>query len=124
MRKSLPAKTFKMCYYFIPVLKFRNPCGMDGKFNTIRLGMAWTKRVTRGTVVALMTTKFDVFGRAAVTSILSGTKEDMVERYAIDNHRLLVDGTQRSMEDILRGSYGRMIYDNNEFATVIYLRRE
>lgn len=118
------------CTEFLPLLAFRPPIrGFDGRFNTFRLGQAWTKRVVDGSRVALMDTKsHEVFAVAAITDVHSGDKRTMAEQHGANNHNVRVTGVPASekvgdyMLRRLRNSFGKMIYENQSDATVLYMR--
>lgn len=119
------------CGLFLPIIGFKPPLrGVDGRFNTIRMGKAWMKRVFPGSRVALLNLKTnEVFGTAIVDRLDFAEKEHIAEVHAKDNH-LFVDTNVspaecgERMPKILRNLYGNLIYKNNAYATAIYLIRE
>jgi len=116
------------CDTFLPIVMFVNPSGTDDEFTTIRLGKAWPKRVIPGTTVALFSKKNGRYGVAKVTFCAVGDKHDMISDSLATNHLML--GLKESESElvtrltkIVRNSYGNLIYKNNEYATIIGLRR-
>lgn len=73
------------------VVEFTPPMsGLDGEFNTFRLGVAWSKRVVPGDEVLLLDKKtFSIIGRAEITEIHVGTLIDMSALHALRNHNQL-----------------------------------
>lgn len=126
--EGLPGKQHS-CRSFKPIIVFRNPHGIGGEFNTIRLGLAWAKRVERGTIVTLYDSKRElVIGDAEVTAVHSGDKSLMVTRHAEHNHGMRHSGLKGYAASsvllrTLRMRYGKMIFDSQPDCTVIYLRR-
>lgn len=70
------------------VIEFSPPMsGIDGEFNTFRLGVAWSKRVAPGDTVLLIDRKqFSVIGKAQVTDVKVGSLRDMSALHARHNH--------------------------------------
>lgn len=116
------------CQIFIPILMFVNPKGTDDEFTTIRLGEAWVNRVLPNTEVALFSKKDGYYGKALVTFRYSGTKRNIIF-HGINTNHLMLDfkGTPlKKMEALIKivsNSYGNLIYKNNDYATIIGLRR-
>lgn len=109
---------------FIPPIE-----GVDGEFNTIRLGLAWAKRLAEGDTVYLMDNKAKrVIGKARVTAIFSDTLEIICEKHGHANHtqlrRKLSDG-DASLEvmRVITKIYGPHIAQPKKKATAIYLKR-
>jgi hypothetical protein len=110
------------------VLGFVPPLiGLDGSFNTIRLGLAYKKRLTVGDVVFLLDEKGrKVFGEAEVTSVDSATLGEICLLHAEANHMELEnkDGQQSArLFAYLQKIYGPHIATTTRTATVVYLRR-
>lgn len=115
------------CERFSPILLFVNPAGTEEEFTTIRLGEAWSKRVLPGSVVTL-TDKATVYGKAEVTHVRTGSKENMIIESIWTNHLMLefqgtVEERIERMTKIVRNSYGNLIWKNNRKATILHLRR-
>ncbi|MGZ8172965.1 MAG: hypothetical protein ACXWT0_03830 [Methylobacter sp.] len=118
------------CHDFTPALKFKPPLrGFDNAtFNTFRCGVAWSKRVTPGSLVALVNAKTDeAFGYAKVTAAHVGEKRSMAELHGEFNHSIQALEIKTNIADVmlkrLKNSSGSMIYNNNDKVTVIYLER-
>lgn len=112
----------------IYVLDFQPPfSGVDGSFNTFRLGASWSKRLLEGDVVLLVDTKTrQVFGRAKVLTIGVGPLLEMLDRHAAMNHSQLGKGRKEASDDLHRRilkRYGPRIATDNKATSVIYLRR-
>lgn len=61
--------------------------GLDGQFNTFRLGVAWTRRVQENdTLLLINRARSLVIGRARIHSIDSGKLSDMASKHAMFNH--------------------------------------
>lgn len=112
----------------IYVLEFEPPLqGFDGEFNTFRLGWAWAKRVKRGRHVLLMNSKTkEVFGRARVLNIWTGTLLDLATMMASRNHNQLGKAPSEATSDLMgrmRDRYGPHIARDDKRCTVILMRR-
>lgn len=133
--EGCPISSFKtrlpttQCEIFMPILGFSKMGGLDqDSFNTLRLGKAWEKRVTVGSVVALCDLKTDcIIGRAKVTAIYVGSKEEIANEHGINNHLMLgldkEKQTGAAILKVLRNAYGKIIYEGNSELTAIYLTR-
>lgn len=101
--------------------------GVDGKFNTFRIGSAMFKRLTVGDEVFLMDEKKKiVFGKAVVTDLDNGSLGEMCVQHAHANHTQLTTGEFGSAERLfkfIQKIYGPHIAKVGKKATVIYLRR-
>jgi len=101
--------------------------GMDGSFNTFRLGGTWAAKVRPGNHVLLFDTKNKViFGRARVTHVYMGKLVDMAYENATLNHNQLGKGEVEAAEDLMarmRKRYGPKIAHDDKRTTVIYLER-
>lgn len=117
----------KTCSKFLPILNFRSGKGMEGRFNTFRLGLAWANRLKIDDVVALQAGTV-IVGTARVTRVEAGEKSSVALCYADQNHNLLDAGLTPSeageqMLKNLRRSYGKLIYEAQQSASVIFLER-
>lgn len=119
----------RSCKAYQPILVFRPPMvGLDGQFNTFRLGSAWFNRLLPGVIVGLVNASDNkVFGRARVLSVIDGDFDKMCEEHAYKNHMLLGKSREvaaKEMTKILRQAYGKIFaLQTNQKATVIYLER-
>lgn len=117
----------KSCSEFTPTLKFKRTIGFEGEFNTFRIGRAWSKRVTEGMTVALMSAKDSrIVGYADVTRVYAGKKEALAEMFGKDNHCAralnITEDVPATMLRRLKNASGTMIYNSNPDATIIYMR--
>lgn len=102
-------------------------CGIEGSFNTFRLGLAYSKRLLVGDRVFLADTKAKaVIAEAAVEYLHVGPLEDMLQRHAFMNHavRYEADNHSQKLYDILMKFYGPHIVTLKKKTTVIGLCME
>ncbi len=110
------------------IIEFMPPMnGMDGEFNTFRLGVAWSKRVESGNAVLLMDKKqYELMGCAEVTAVHVGKLSDMSALHARHNHNQLgldQDGAgERLIANMIR-RYGPHKCSTGTNVTVIYMKR-
>lgn len=72
--------------YPTPLLMFVDSTGLDfERFNTIRLGGGWAKRLKKGDRV-LLATKLEVIGSARVSDVHVGRMNVMLPLFAHKNH--------------------------------------
>lgn len=116
------------CEDFTPSLKFKPPLrGFDQpRFNTFRCGEAWSKRLQKGSMVAIVNAKTNaVEGHAYVTEVHFGNKQQMAELHGKFNHSMLalniVDNIAETMLKRLKNSSGSMIYNSSDNVSVIYM---
>lgn len=110
------------------VIEFSPPMeGIDGEFNTFRLGMAWFKRLVRGEEVLLIDRKqFCVIGRATVTDIQTGPLREMSYQHGSHNHNqkhLPPDGAGERVIAAMIKRYGPNKCCDSSKVTVIYMKR-
>lgn len=117
----------RRCEKYFPVLGFMPPhVGLDDRFNTIRIGDTWTKRVVPGkTIVALVDTKTnEVIGYARVIRVHTGVYDEMLRKHALFNHNM--KGVQENpveyIGSILHKAFGHFIKDDSKL-TALYLER-
>lgn len=101
--------------------------GLEGQFNTFRVGGFYQKNLSPGETVLLLNEKEKmVFGRAVVESIDYGPLGEMLLIHAHKNHTEIgndpTDAPQRLMETI-RKIYGPHIATLTKKTTVIYCKR-
>lgn len=116
------------CPVYQPVVPFRKPLlGLDGDFNTFRLGAAWARRVKVGAPVALYDAADEVvFGTAEVTAVTVGPFQDVAPRHARFNHMMLDKSADLAPEllwKVMVNSYGSTFMTRERPCSVIYLRR-
>jgi hypothetical protein len=102
--------------------------GLEGEFNTVRIGLAWMKRLNVGDEVYLSDNKArKVIGKAVVTDIQKGKLQDICEIHAVNNHTQLQALTESNVSSelmkIIQKFYSPHIATPQKLATVIYLRR-
>lgn len=103
--------------------------GVDGEFNTFRIGSFYAKNLVPGEEVLLMNEKEKlVFGTAVVEWIDEGSLGEMCLIHGHKNHSQSVDplGPNSAPERLfkkLQRIYGPHIATVNKKATVVYLRR-
>lgn len=116
------------CAGYRPHLTFRDETGLDGLFNTVRLGKAWHDRVTPGALVTLWHSKEDrEIGVARVVDRLIGRYCDIAPDHAHRNHTQLHlerEGAEQRLMKVLTGSYGTTFMKPERMVSVIYLQRE
>lgn len=107
---------------FVPPLS-----GFDGEFNTIRLGVKWTKLLKHGDVVYLQNSKDKmIFGKAEVISVEQDTFGQICLYHAKQNHSELDkdDGHHAArIYKLMVKLLGPHIVNHTKKACVIYLRR-
>lgn len=110
------------------VLEFSPPMsGIEGEFNTFRLGVAWSKRVAPGDTVLLIDRKqFSVIGKAKITGVQVGSLRDMSALHARHNHNqkgLDPQGADERLIINMVKRYGPNKCDENKRVTVIGMKR-
>jgi len=117
----------RTCSRYQPVITFRpRLVGLDGVFNTFRLGVSWFNRLSPGVIVGLVNAETnEVFGKAKVLQVLHGSFDEMVEKHSHMNHLLLgmePEEAASKMREIIARSYGKLVAANAQTITVVYLR--
>lgn len=111
------------------VLEFSPPlAGIEGRFNTMRLGLKWSKSLTVGERVLLVDKrKSKVMASAVVEDLQVGKLGEMAKLHAVRNHNQKgldpLNAPQRLVVNMIK-RYGPMMCDENKRVTVIYLRCE
>ena len=110
------------CIGFVPPME-----GMEGEFNTFRMGGTLFRALKPGDVVFLLDEKKKVvFGRAEVVELDNGPLMEMCILHGARNHtQLSADKSQASIGilQVMQKIYGPHIAQPSRNATVIYLRR-
>lgn len=117
----------------IHYLTFADTTGLDARvFNTLRLGGGWEKRLL-GMERVLLTTKYQVIGRARISMIMSGHKDHILQMYAASNHLELAMAAEqgvaydragapaRRLQSMIK-NYGPRSVEGTSRATVIFLK--
>jgi hypothetical protein len=116
------------CPGYRPHLSFRDEIGLDGNFNTVRLGKAWADRLREGALVTLWNSIKDrEIGVAKVKSCIVGPWQDVAPKHAHRNHTQVDqprEGAEDRLYEILRKGYGPHLMKPDRLVTAIYLERE
>lgn len=113
----------------IPVIGFIPPItGVEGRFNTLRLGLTLSKRLEVGMVVFLMDEKARVvIGRARVLALATGALRALCDTDGAFNHSELgcadPENAPARLFALMRKIYGPHIATETKKATVVYLER-
>ena len=101
--------------------------GVDGQFNTFRIGGFYAKHLTEGEEVFLMDSKArEVFGKAVVEKVEVGRLAEMCAQHAATNHTELdtPDGNNAErLMTLLQKINGPHIATPTKKTTVIFMRR-
>jgi len=113
-------------------LAFADRSGLDlPRFNTLRLGMGWAKKLRQGDMV-LLAWKDQIVGACWVEEIHTGPKEEIVARFAAGNHVELAaaaspghdpEGAAARRLASMRANYGPRSFDKTKSATALVLVR-
>lgn len=107
---------------FLPPLN-----GFDGDFNTIRLGVKWSKQLSTGDMVYLQDSKSKmIFGKAEVTCIESDSFGQICLYHAKYNHSEVNrtdDNSAYRIYQLMKKMLGPHIVSHKKKAVAIYLRR-
>ena len=110
------------CIGFIPPV-----VGVEGEFNTLRLGGVLFKALNPGDEVFLLDErKKIVFGKAVVTKLDNGPINEMCAMHGHMNHTQLALDPAHSAEGlykVVQKIYGPHIVQPHKNATVVYLKR-
>lgn len=110
----------------IHFIDFVSPTGIEGSFNTFRLGLFYSKRLQKGDTVYLVDNKEKlVLGKALVIGVFLGPLQEMIQAHAVSNHAMLsyTQGHAEKLAELLGRFYGPHIATPNKKTTVLYLRR-
>ena len=113
------------CAAYMPVLAFQSLAGCELSFNTVRLGSAWSKRVTPGKTVALVNKAGEKLAEAVVEAVRVGPRTQMIAEHAAANHLMVARKAQKpnaELTRVLRNLYGPNFLARAETMSVIYLR--
>ncbi len=116
----------RWCEKFIPLVAFRPPLiGMETTFNTMRLGRAWTERLSTGTTVALYDSVADnIFGYARTRQVFAGGYNAILLAHAKFNHCALHDKPEdpvAHVDAVLRKAYGAFMNKEDLQLQALYL---
>lgn len=123
---SIRSQANMICTDYQPVLAFKSMAGTENRFNTFRLGGAWTKRLQPGQRIGLIDAKLNKTGEALVTDVHCGDKLLMLEIHAARNHLMIAKPHQDpaiELARLLRNLYGTGFFAKAGFLTVIDLER-
>lgn len=112
----------------MPVIGFIPPIvGVDGEFNTFRLGKKLGSLPIASEVLLLDEKRQVVFGRAQVLDVTVGPLSALLAVYAHENHtQIILEGIHNHAEnlyEILKRIYGPHIITPSKTATCIKLKR-
>lgn len=118
--------TVNSCNLYVPSIGFSVLAGLDlPSFNTIRIGLAWPKRLRAGDELCLVNTKDNVVARRMlVERMCTGILDEVIRDHSRSNHAILAtrpDDPIKEMHRIMRNSYGSNFASPNRKATAIYL---
>lgn len=117
------------CPHYSLAIPFRRPLiGLEGVFNTFRLGAAWaTKYVAIDMQVALWDSQDNQkIGVALVRGIDLGPYDEVAAKYAHLNHTQLAlrpEDAPDALFKVMQRSYGTTFMTRNRVCSVISLRR-
>lgn len=119
--------TVTACETFLPALPFMDETGLHKVSNTMRVGKAWTQRLTPGQKVALYNAKTRmIFGYSQVIYTVAGPIVPMLQQHAKANHIMLEtpnNEASRKLGAWMRQNYGPRIIHEDATLTAIYLLR-
>ena len=109
------------CEEYLFPIKFNNLIGTNQSYwNTIRMGGAWSQRVSPGDKVILLDNSNFPSRAATVLKSVTSDADTIVRKHYKHNH--MKPESAQEMEKILRRSYGNLVYESSKFATAIYLK--
>lgn len=121
--------TVEACREFLPIISFSVLTGLhEPIFNTVRLGLAWPKRLDVGDRVRIFDAKNNEFLRVMrVKEFATGSLGEIVTKHAHRNHALIASDAPdkpAKLMRVLRGAYGSTYTHTGRSATAIYLEDE
>lgn len=114
---------------FERVISFVPPhIGLEGEFNTFRIGMKLHRQLKAGDFVSLLDTKDQaIFGRAQVISTDMGTLAEMCAIHSPNNHSEIPSTDKQNsparLFALVQKLYGPHIAGFHKKTSVIYLKR-
>lgn len=107
------------------IIEFSPPMyGIEGKFNTFRLGLRYSKLLKKDDKVILINkSKLEVIGYALVCDVLVGKLGDMANQHAHKNHNQF--DKELACELLIAAMikrYGPQMVSTDKKVTVIYLQ--
>ena len=110
------------------IMEFAAPMsGIDGEFNTFRLGGAWSKRVAPGDKIVLMDKKeCALMGWALVTGVHVGKLNELSTLHGFHNHNqkhLSPEGAGDRVVAAMQKRYGPHKCRDTSMVTVINMKR-
>jgi hypothetical protein len=119
--------TVTACEVFEPAIPFQDETGLHKVSNTMRVGVAWTKRLSLGQMIALFNVNSkEVFGRARVIGTYADNIVPMLIEHAPANHLFLETPPKEAAQQLhnwLKQNYGPRIINSETKLTAIYLLR-
>lgn len=123
---SIQGESVQVCTDYQPVIPFKKLDGLEARFNTFRLGFAWSTRVKPGQSIGLLNREGVKFGEAVVEAVHRGDKDEMLAEHAAFNHLLIASPHEKPAQELkrlIRNLYGPNYLANADGFTVIYLNR-
>lgn len=122
------ALSVRSCAHFRPLLGFAPPLkGFTGRFNSFRMGRAWSERVKPGKVIGLLDTKTQqIFGSAHVVGVDHGPLDAMLELHAAENHYIKATehpNPEQELFRIMRNLIGTGFVRLERDASVVIMER-
>lgn len=120
--------TMHACAHFVPILSFSVLHGLDlPRWNTVRLGAAWKKRLVPGDRVGVYDT---VNGRMMrimeVEDVHVSSLESIITDHAVNNHAILARNPadpNAELFRIVKNAFGTNYTKPDRPATALYLRK-
>lgn len=113
------------CKHYEAPINFADATGLEySRFNTLRLGRAWSERIRKGDIVGIIGPDRKILKRMKVTKVICGPKEQIVTEHARFNHLYRSGEHENPGEHLLNrmpSLYGNLIWKNNGLCTAIYL---
>jgi hypothetical protein len=126
-RVDCPIQPAVSCAVFLPAIPFTDETGLRKVANTVRVGVAWTKRLVPGQTIALYNSvKKSIFGYGRVLAMDSGPIADVLRDHAHANHLMLDTPPETAAARLhawQRQQYGPQIIHDRTKLTAIYLLR-
>lgn len=128
LTQECPLKPVDLCKLFMPVLPFTDETGLDRLSNTLRIGKAWTERLTMGQTIALYHPKKKViFGHARLVGMSRGPIRSMLKAHAHANHLMLQADPKIAADYMfawMKQNYGPRIVHEETTISALYLLRQ
>jgi hypothetical protein len=108
-------------------IEFAEPVGLEGRFNTFRLGLFYSKHLLPEETVYLLNLKEKiVFGTAKVERVEVGSLREMCDVYGHQNHTELANDEEGAADRLyatIIKLYGPHIALPNKKTSIIFMKR-